>query len=117
MTEPLKQELLRLVEKLHETDPTTTAYHILLHSIEALDSIGSTIDGIVELAKEDLKDPPLPVLRIMPPVEEKADETPAVEESKADEPPTPPAPPAVAGTARLPSPGSSPRAPSPPPAS
>lgn len=69
MTEPLKQELLRLVEKLHETDPTTTAYHMLLHSIEALDSIGCTIDGIVELAKEDLKDPPLPVFEIVKPVE------------------------------------------------
>lgn len=117
MTETLKRELLRLVDKLPETDPTTTAYHVLLHSVEALDGIGSTIDDIVHLADEDPKDPPFPqilreikktevepvrpedvpespILAIVEAEIEKAAKTAATTAPKADEVADTPAPPA-----------------------
>ena len=49
MTEFTKQECLRLIDKLAETDPATEAYHILLSSIERFDSIGNTVDEIAQL--------------------------------------------------------------------
>lgn len=49
MTEFTKNECLRLIDKLTETDPTTEAYHILLSSIERFDSIGNTVDEIAQL--------------------------------------------------------------------
>lgn len=49
MTEFTKQECLRLIDKLAETDPTTEAYHIVLSSIERLDAIGTTIDEIAKM--------------------------------------------------------------------
>lgn len=49
----LKEELLRLVDKIPQTDPTTSSYHMLLHSIEALDAIGSTIEAILAMSDED----------------------------------------------------------------
>lgn len=41
-------ELHRLVQLLPVTDPTTAEYHMLLRSIECLDSIGQTLDEIEE---------------------------------------------------------------------
>ena len=49
MTDFVKDELLRVVHTLPETDPRTPEYHTLLRSIEALDSIGSTINDIIAL--------------------------------------------------------------------
>ena len=54
MTEFVKQELVRLIDKLPETDPRSPDYQMLLRSIECLDAMGQTIDEIVELAKEGL---------------------------------------------------------------
>lgn len=60
MTEFVKQELVRLIDKLPETDPRSPDYQMLLRSIECLDAMGQTIDEIVKLAKEDLNvDPPV----------------------------------------------------------
>ena len=49
MTEYLKEELIRLVDLLPQTDPRTQDYHVLLRSIESLDAIGSTVDAVVDL--------------------------------------------------------------------
>lgn len=58
MTEFSKQELLRLVDTIPETDPTTTAYHVLMQSIECFNSLALTVDEILALrdgeAHEDL---------------------------------------------------------------
>ena len=58
MTEFSKNELLRLVDKIPETDPTTTAYHVLMQSIECFNSLALTVDEIIALrdaqAYEDL---------------------------------------------------------------
>ena len=53
MTDFLKQEMLRLVDTLPETDPRTQDYHVLLRSIECLDAMGQTINEIVELVEMD----------------------------------------------------------------
>lgn len=55
MTAFVKEELLRLVDRIPQTDPTTAEYHILLRSIEYLDAIGSTIDAIVTEASEEMR--------------------------------------------------------------
>ena len=49
MTEFSKNELLRLVDKIPETDPTTTAYHVLMQSIECYNSLALTVDEILVL--------------------------------------------------------------------
>lgn len=49
MTEFSKNELLRLVDKIPETDPTTTAYHVLMQSIECFNSLALTVDEILAL--------------------------------------------------------------------
>ena len=53
MTEFTKLEFFRLIEKLKDTDPSTTAYHILLQSIESFDSIAKTVDDIAAMRDED----------------------------------------------------------------
>lgn len=47
MTEFMRDELNRLVQKIPETDPCSQEYHVLLRSIEYLDSMGSTIEEIL----------------------------------------------------------------------
>lgn len=47
MTEFMRNELNRLVQKIPETDPCSSEYHILLRSIEYLDSMGQTIEEIL----------------------------------------------------------------------
>lgn len=47
MTKTMAREFLRLIDKLPETDPTSTAYHVLLQSIECLNSIGQTIEEML----------------------------------------------------------------------
>ena len=49
MTETVKQEFMRLVDLLPQTDPRTEAYHILLSSIERFDAIGSTINDMADV--------------------------------------------------------------------
>ena len=49
MTEFSKNELLRLVDTIPETDPTTTAYHVLMQSIECFNSLALTVDEILAL--------------------------------------------------------------------
>ena len=49
MTEFSKNELLRLVDKIPETDPTTTAYHVLMQSVECFNSLALTVDEILAL--------------------------------------------------------------------
>lgn len=56
MTEFSKNELLRLVDKIPETDPTTTAYHVLMQSIECYNSLALTVDEIIALRDEDAYD-------------------------------------------------------------
>ena len=58
MKDFVRDELLRVVHTLPETDPRTSEYHILLRSIEILDSVGSTIDDIIALepCNEDCTD-------------------------------------------------------------
>lgn len=53
MTEFMRAELLRLVHKIPETDPCSSEYHVLLRSIEYLDSMGSTIEEILAQVFED----------------------------------------------------------------
>jgi hypothetical protein len=47
MTEFMRTELNRLVQKIPVTDPCSSEYHVLLRSIEYLDSMGSTIEEIL----------------------------------------------------------------------
>lgn len=47
MTEFMRDELNRLVQKIPVTDPCTSEYHVLLRSIEYLDSMGPTIEEIL----------------------------------------------------------------------
>ena len=49
MTELTRRELVRAAELLKETDPRSSEYHVLLRSIEYLDSMGATLDEIAEL--------------------------------------------------------------------
>ena len=56
MTEFSKNELLRLVDKIPETDPTSTAYHVLMQSIECFNSLALTVDEIIALRDEDAHD-------------------------------------------------------------
>ena len=53
MTETVKQEFMRLVDLLPQTDPRTEAYHILLSSIERFDAIGSTINDMVDVVHSE----------------------------------------------------------------
>ena len=53
MTEAVKQEFMRLVDLLPQTDPRTEAYHILLSSIERFDAIGSTINDMVDVVHSE----------------------------------------------------------------
>lgn len=53
MTEFSKQELLRLVDRIPETDPTSPAYHVLMQSIECYNSLALTVDEIIALRDED----------------------------------------------------------------
>lgn len=48
MTTTMAKEFLRLIGLLQQTDPSTTAYHALLQSIELLNSIGQTIEEMLE---------------------------------------------------------------------
>ena len=54
MTEFVKQEFLRLIDLLPQTDPRTNEYLTLLHSIECFDSIANSVDEIDGLRKVDL---------------------------------------------------------------
>ena len=47
MTEFMRDELNRLVQKIPVTDPCSQEYHVLLRSIEYLDSMGATIEEIL----------------------------------------------------------------------
>lgn len=47
MTEFMRGELNRLVQKIPVTDPCSSEYHVLLRSIEYLDSMGATIEEIL----------------------------------------------------------------------
>lgn len=49
MTELTRRELVRAAELLKETDPRSSEYHVLLRSIEYLDSMGAALDEIAEL--------------------------------------------------------------------
>lgn len=49
MTYFTKSELIRAAELLKETDPRSSEYHVLLRSIEYLDSMGQTLDEIAGL--------------------------------------------------------------------
>lgn len=53
MTDTVKQEFMRLVDLLPQTDPRTEAYHILLSSIERFDAIGSTINDMVDVVHSE----------------------------------------------------------------
>lgn len=53
MTEFMRDELNRLVQKIPVTDPCSQEYHVLLRSIEYLDSMGSTIEEILAQVFED----------------------------------------------------------------
>lgn len=53
MTEFMRDELNRLVQKIPVTDPCSSEYHVLLRSIEYLDSMGSTIEEILAQVFED----------------------------------------------------------------
>lgn len=44
MTEYSRKEFQRLLNKVPETDPSTTAYHFLMQSIEMFNAIALTID-------------------------------------------------------------------------
>ena len=57
MTKTMASEFLRLIRKLEETDPSTTAYHVLLQSIECLNSIGQTIEEMLAESEATLKIP------------------------------------------------------------
>lgn len=56
MTEFSKNELLRLVDKIPETDPTSTAYHVLMQSIECYNSLALTVDEIIALRDGEAHD-------------------------------------------------------------
>ena len=56
MTEFSKNELLRLVDRIPETDPTSPAYHVLMQSIECFNSLALTVDEIIALRDEDAHD-------------------------------------------------------------
>lgn len=56
MTDFLKEEMVRLVRKLPETDPRSPDYQMLLRSIECLDAMGQTIEGIVELVNAEVRE-------------------------------------------------------------
>lgn len=53
MTEFMRDELNRLVQRIPVTDPCSQEYHVLLRSIEYLDSMGSTIEEILAQVFED----------------------------------------------------------------
>ena len=53
MTEFMRWELNRLVQRIPVTDPCSQEYHVLLRSIEYLDSMGSTIEEILAQVFED----------------------------------------------------------------
>lgn len=57
MTEFSKNELLRLVDKIPETDPTTTAYHVLMQSIECYNALALTVDEILALRDKPVLEP------------------------------------------------------------
>lgn len=57
MTKTMANEFLRLIGKLHETDPSTQAYLTLLQSIECLNSIGQTIEEMLAESEATLKIP------------------------------------------------------------
>lgn len=48
MTEYSKKEFRRLLDKVPETDPSTTAYHVLMQSIEMFNAIALTIDEFLD---------------------------------------------------------------------
>lgn len=54
MTEFVKQEFLRLIDLLPQTDPRTNEYLTLLHSIECFDSIANSVDEMDGLRRIDL---------------------------------------------------------------
>lgn len=56
MTEFTKNEFVRLIDLLPETDPRTNEYLTLLHSIECFDSIANSIDEMDKLRFADLAD-------------------------------------------------------------
>ena len=56
MTEFSKNELLRLVDKIPGTDPTSTAYHVLMQSIECFNSLALTVDEIIALRDGEAHD-------------------------------------------------------------
>ena len=58
MTDFVRDELLRVVHTLPDTDPRTAEYHVLLRSVELLDSVGPTIEDIIKMepCNEDCTD-------------------------------------------------------------
>lgn len=48
MTEYSRKEFRRLLDKVPETDPSTTAYHVLMQSIEMFNAIALTIDDFLD---------------------------------------------------------------------
>lgn len=54
MTEFVKQEFLRLIDLLPQTDPRTNEYLTLLHSIECFDSLANSVDEMDGLRRIDL---------------------------------------------------------------
>ena len=48
MTEYSRKEFRRLLDKVPETDPSTTAYHVLMQSIEMFNAIALTIDEFLD---------------------------------------------------------------------
>lgn len=88
MTEFTKQELLRITHKLSETDPSTSAYHCLMQSIEYLNSIGQTVDEIIAL-EESITYPQSPIALNRCNAAEPAKEEEWVKEEPVEEAPKP----------------------------
>lgn len=48
MTEYSRKEFRRLLDKVPETDPSTTAYHVLMQSLEMFNAIALMIDDFLD---------------------------------------------------------------------
>lgn len=53
MTEFTANELTRIINKIPETDPTTTEYHILLQSLECFAGIADSIEEVMAQLPDD----------------------------------------------------------------
>jgi hypothetical protein len=76
----MKQELNRLVQSIPVTDPRSSEYHMLLRSIEYLDSMGGTIEEILAEVFDDgaedsgaIELQPTPVISFPKPAETEAE--------------------------------------------